>query len=284
MMVLANVLNFLLNWVLVLGHLGFPELAEEGSAWATTIVRWVLGLGLVAYIWFSPSLSEYGVRKRKHTPWKDWSGQRTMGYAGAISLGAEVVAFAEMNYVAGKIGTLSLAAYSLFMTINGLAFMIGAGLGTAVMVRVGIANARGQIWDAKIATWTGLALMTVPLGLYAFVVAGFPEQIFGFFRDDPELIAFCASAALFVAILPVTDAGQVLMNGALRGLGQAWVPTAIQTFCFFGILIPFGYYFAIELNRDVVGLVQAVIIGCSASMVAQGAWFYWLTHPRRHAG
>src|SRR3954469_7863736 len=42
----ANLANGALNWVLIFGHLGFPALGVVGSAWATTISRVLLVLGL----------------------------------------------------------------------------------------------------------------------------------------------------------------------------------------------------------------------------------------------
>jgi len=46
----ALALNALLNWVLIYGKFGFDPLGAEGSAWATTIVRSFLTVGIIAYI------------------------------------------------------------------------------------------------------------------------------------------------------------------------------------------------------------------------------------------
>src|SRR5207244_12100293 len=49
--VLANLLNALLNWILIFGHLGLPAMGVVGSAWATTASRWLLVVGLMAVSW-----------------------------------------------------------------------------------------------------------------------------------------------------------------------------------------------------------------------------------------
>ena len=50
-MIVANLLNVPLNLILVWGAWGIPAMGAEGSAWATTTVRWMLALSLLAYVW-----------------------------------------------------------------------------------------------------------------------------------------------------------------------------------------------------------------------------------------
>ena len=49
--IVANLVNALLNWVLIFGHLGLPAMGVAGSAWATTISRWLLCVSLPAIAW-----------------------------------------------------------------------------------------------------------------------------------------------------------------------------------------------------------------------------------------
>lgn len=48
---LANGLNIGLNWLLIGGQSGLPAMGAEGSAWATTVVRCVLGVALATLAW-----------------------------------------------------------------------------------------------------------------------------------------------------------------------------------------------------------------------------------------
>src|SRR5216117_1719944 len=49
--VAANLANVGLNWVLIFGHLGFPALGAVGAAWATSVCRYLMALGLLAFAW-----------------------------------------------------------------------------------------------------------------------------------------------------------------------------------------------------------------------------------------
>ncbi|MCH9045832.1 MAG: polysaccharide biosynthesis C-terminal domain-containing protein, partial [SAR324 cluster bacterium] len=53
----TNLANAFLNWVLIYGHLGFPEMGAVGTGWATTVSRWLMALGLLAVGW--PILGRY---------------------------------------------------------------------------------------------------------------------------------------------------------------------------------------------------------------------------------
>jgi MATE family multidrug resistance protein len=48
---IANLVNAGLNWVLIYGHLGMPGLGAVGSAWATTVSRWVMAGLLLTLGW-----------------------------------------------------------------------------------------------------------------------------------------------------------------------------------------------------------------------------------------
>ncbi len=46
----ANVLNVVLNWLLIFGHGGFPALGAEGAAIASSIVRWCMFAAAALYV------------------------------------------------------------------------------------------------------------------------------------------------------------------------------------------------------------------------------------------
>ena len=59
-MIAANVVNIVANWMLIFGNFGAPELGAEGSAWATTIMR-AISLSLIAgYIWTMRDHGRFG--------------------------------------------------------------------------------------------------------------------------------------------------------------------------------------------------------------------------------
>src|SRR5437899_3186713 len=83
---IANPLNALVNWLLVFGAAGFPELGAMGAAWASTASRVFLAASLVAYVWWMRDRDTFGIRRWQGWRWRDWTKQRQLGYGGGLSI------------------------------------------------------------------------------------------------------------------------------------------------------------------------------------------------------
>lgn len=275
----ANLLNVLLNYALVFGHLGAPELGAAGSAWSTTVVRWTIALLAIAYILQAPTLREFGVRLPHRQRWHEWSRQRTIGYASAISIATEVAAFAGLAVIAEKLGALQLAGQEIVFNVLTVPFMVAVGIGVATAVRIGIAHGRGDPLDTAVAGWTGLGMATVLLGAGAVLIALFPQQLFALHSSDPELAVITVPAIAFIAYVTVFDGTQATISMGLRGLGETWWPTAIQATAFLLIMLPLSWFLAMTLDRGLIGLLEATLIACGFAVVGQSLRFWWLTRP-----
>lgn len=277
---LANGLNVALNWMLIYGHWGAPELGAAGSAWCTTAVRWALAGMLLGYVFSSPAIRRFGVRRPHGERWRDWAHQRTLGFASAVSIGAEVGAFAGLAVIAERLGQLELAAQEVAFNVLTVPFMFAIGAGSATAVRVGVAHGRGDPDDTALAGWSGLGLALVLLAVSAVAIALYPAPIFFLHSDDPRLAAIAIPAIAFVAYVVIFDGGQATISMALRGLGETWWPTAIQAVAYMGLMLPLAYAFSLAGPRGVVGLFEATLIASVFSLAAQALRFWWLTSRR----
>lgn len=276
----ANALNVGLNYVLIFGHLGFPELGAAGSAWTTTIVRWCIAALLVGYIVLAPAMRRFDVRGAPRARWRDWAGQRAIGYASAVSIGTEVAAFAGLAVIAEKLGALELAGQGIVFNVLGVPFMVAVGFGAATAVRIGIAHGRGDRRDTAVAGWTGLGAGSALIGLGACVIASFPAAIFALHSSDPELARITVPAIAFIALVTVFDGGQATISMGLRGLGETWWPTAIQAVAYLLLMLPLSWLFALVLGRSLIGLLEATLIASVFAVAGQCLRFWWLTSAR----
>ncbi len=275
-MVLANIVNVVLNYVLVHGWGDIPAMGASGSAIATTILRFLMAASMVLYILKAPSLEKFGVRIPWTGKWSDWAKQRVMGYAAALSLGAEVAAFSLLVVFAGWMGTEPVAAWGVVVNVISLMFMLSAGIGSAASVRVGIANSRHDRADVKMAGWTSLLLNTVGLIIVGAFVWWGAEGITHFYTDDPALINLIMPVMLLVPYVMPFDGGQAVVSNALRGLGETWVPTVIQAISYMLIMTPLSYYLGITLDQGIFGLMVSVWIGGVVSVLLLS----WRFHTR----
>ncbi|MBB4210947.1 MATE family multidrug resistance protein [Rhodothalassium salexigens DSM 2132] len=282
--VAANVLNALMDYALVWGAWGFPEMGAMGSAWTTTIIRWLMAGVLVAYVLYAPAMKRFGARGAARQRFDEWTAQRRMGYASAISLGAEVFAFGMLSIVAGWISTVAVAAMGITFNLMSIPFMLATGIGSATSVRVGIAHGRGVRPDMALAGWTGLGLcwvVTLPLGVF---IATHPELFFALYSNDAALLPIAVSLIVYIWIVLPFDGGQNVVAMALRGVGDTWVPTLIQSIAYLGLMIPLSYALSIPFGHGPVGLMQATLIASVFSIAAQGGRFWWLTRTPASAG
>src|SRR5918998_2824263 len=195
--VAANVVNGALNWVLIFGHLGFEPMGVVGSAWATTISRVLLLLGL----WFAA--------RRKLAPLllplraEIWQIQplRRMLRLG-LPIGAqhtlEFGAFALVALMMGWMGTHQMAGHQVAINLAALTFMVPLGVGDAASVLVGQGVGRddpeGTRGAARAAFACGIAFMSVTALIFLTV----PEHLARLYSRDLGVVGV-ASALIPIA-------------------------------------------------------------------------------------
>ena len=279
----ANVINVLLNWILVYGQLGLPALGAEGSAWATTAVRSFLAVVMVTYVLGQTDARSLGLRSWPGWQWRTWARQRRIGYGGGGSQAIEGSAFTAMSVFAGWLGTAPLAAYTIVISVIALIFMVAVGIASATAVCVGIAHGRRDAPDLALAGWTGLTVNSAVMLLIGSGLILFPSVVARIYTSDPALIPVVASLLGIAAFILVADGGQAVMAHALRGRGDAFMPTACHVISYLGVMIPLGWFLSIGLGRGVNGLLEGVLIASVVSVGLLTLRFHLLSMGDRRA-
>lgn len=265
-MVVANIVNFALNWVLIFGHLGFPEMGATGSALASTFSRCA---ALAFLLWVI--LRQADIRQALAGGWGSiwgpggWQAgamMRRLGISAGVSGGFETTAFASMMLMAGTLGTVALDAYSISHNLVGTAFMFGLGLSIATGIRVAQAVGANDMREARLAGWTGVLVGLLIMGAAGVLVLCFRHQIAFVYTDVPALIARTTALFLFTAFVFVPDTLQVVLGQAVRATGDAWVPIGAYVTGFLVLMIPLGMALIGPAGWDERGLILAIICGC----------------------
>ncbi|MYI45974.1 MAG: MATE family efflux transporter, partial [Gemmatimonadetes bacterium] len=140
---LANVLNAFLNWILVFGNLGVPELGAVGSGWATAISRWFMWLCSLALGW--RVLAPYLRRMRRGLFAADpFRRIVRLGSPIGLQLFLEFGAFGAIGILMGWMGTVAIAGHQIALNLAAFAFMIPLGISQAAAILVGRAVGRGD--------------------------------------------------------------------------------------------------------------------------------------------
>jgi len=276
MMMAANLVNVGLNYALIFGNWGMPELGAEGSAWASTGVRWFMAASVMAFVWYAPSLKKFELRRPHGQTWKEWADQRQIGYASAVSLAAEVLAFGALAIFAGWLGTVSLAAHGVIFQVVGVPLMMAIGIGVATTVRVGISFSRKDRADTALAGISGILLNFVLTGILGVFIFLFPADLMRVFTSDSRIVDLLEPIALFFILAMIFDASQMVASLILRGFKETWWPTYLQSFSFAVVMLPACYLLAFPAGMGLKGLALGMLIGVCVSWVLQIARFVWL--------
>jgi len=269
----GNILNAGLNWVFIFGHLGAPEMGASGALLATSIIRVLMFVALMVYVFSRPQLGIYNIKGGFAGLRKIGRRLRRLGYPLAIAASVEALAFATMTVFAGLMGTEHLAVFQIAITSIAFIFMAAVGVGAATAVRVGYAVGRQDARETKWAGWTGLGLVTAIMIPAGIAILAAPASVIGIYSNDPAIAALAPGVLMVAGLLLIFDGGQGVLMGALRGTGDVWIPSLIQLLSFWMVMVPVGALFSFVFDGGTQGLMGAVMAGVFAAFVALSTRF-----------
>jgi MATE family multidrug resistance protein len=283
--VAAVPLNVLLNWALIFGNLGAPELGVAGSAIATVTVQ-IVSLGLIVlYAALLPALAKYSLFQRFWRP--DWPGFRAvfrLGWPMGLTGLAESGLFQASALMMGWIGTTELAAHGIALEITALAFMVHVGLSNAVTVRGGQAYGAADWTSLRQGALTGIALSfgMAMLTVCLFLLA--PKALIWPFLnpDDPASATIIVTGTALLAcaaLFQLADGMQVMALGLLAGVQDTKVPMVLASVSYWLIGIPASYALAFPLGFGPVGLWLGLVVGLAMAAISLMTRF-WLRLPK----
>jgi MATE family multidrug resistance protein len=255
-------LNIFLNYTLMFGRLGFPELGVAGCGWATAIVYWSMFGMIVLFVRGTRDLRKYGVFTQLGRPDAPYFRRLfKIGWPVGVMLGIETGLFATAAFLMGSFGTVELAAHQIALQCAAFTFMIPLGIALATSIRVGHAVGRHDLDGARIAGHVGMGLGATVMVITAMCFWLFPRPIVSLYLDlsdaaNAAVVAQAISLLGIAAVFQVFDGLQVTAGGALRGLADTRVP----------MVIGFASYW-------VIGLTTSVLLAYWAGLRAQGVWW-----------
>ncbi|NDP59867.1 MAG: MATE family efflux transporter [Oxalobacteraceae bacterium] len=262
---LGLLFNVFVNWLLVFGNWGFPQLGAVGCAWATALGLWLM---LAAIIWWINHAPAY----RDSTPFTQWERPDwheikrllKMGLPIGVTYFAEVSAFCVIGLLVARFGAVTVSAHQIALNFSSLVFMVPLGLGIALLTRVGQAVGEGDPERARFVSWVGVGLSLAFAVVSAAFIALFRYQIAAAYTSDPAVQELTVHLLLLAALFQLSDATQVAASCAIRGYKVTRTPMLIHLVAFWGFSIPLGC---------VLGLAPAWLSwGPAQPMSATGFW------------
>jgi MATE family multidrug resistance protein len=256
----ANLANAGLNWILIFGHLGFPSMGVVGSAWATTISRVLLVVGL--WIAAGRELGPLLLPVRAEI-WQLRPLLRMVRLG--IPIGAQHVlefgAFALVALMMGWMGMREMAGHQVAINLAALTFMVPLGVGDAASVLVGRAVGRGDPAGASGAARAAFACGVTFMAVAGAIFLSLPEQLASLYSRDIEVISVAAMLIPIAGVFQVFDGTQVVAGGVLRGLGDTRAPMIANLIGYWLIAIPVSIYLGFGADLGPAGLWWGLVLG-----------------------
>ncbi len=288
----ANLVNIALNYVLIFGKFGFPQMGIVGAAVGTLASRFVM----VIFLWVFLKNKEKSTSYVTHI--KFFSLERKMinriialGFPSALQMFFEVAIFTAAIWLSGILGKNSQAANQIALNLSSMTFMIAMGLSVAAMVRVG--NQKG------LQHFIDLRRIAISIFLLTFLLAVVFALLFILFNDllpriyldiedteniadNTEVITIAAKLLVIAALFQISDGIQVTVLGALRGLQDVKIPTLITFIAYWVVGFPISYYLGLYTEYKSSGIWIGLLAGLSVSALLLYLRFNALTKGLIH--
>ena len=262
-MIVANLVNAGLNWVFVFGNLGAPAMGAVGSAFSSTIGRYVMVIMLVVMSW--SDLRPY------FRPWRPESFQRApllrtlaIGTPIGVQISLEYGAFAVIALLAGWFGAEAIGGHQIAINFSSLTFMVPMGVGSAAAVLVGHAVGANDPLHARRVASTALACGIAFMLLTAAGMLTMPGLIARVYTSTPAVAAVAATLIPIAGVFQVFDGIQVVAAGILRGVGDTRAPMLINVLAFWLVGMPVSLWLGFRMNAGVAGLWWGFVAGLAA--------------------
>lgn len=219
-------LNILLDWILIFGRLGLPEMGIEGAGLATAISSFVPGIFLISLSLLGRISGEFPIRSNFRFNGKQAVKTLRYGLPSAVSVFMDVASFSVFVFLTGRLSPVEFTASNIAFGVNNLAFHPLLGFGIATTILVGrYQGARNHQTASRVAGRTLLAALLY----FSFIAATFlllPGVYMELFQSPETEVPFDqlkATGSTLLAILCLWggfDAVSLMLGGALRGSGD----------------------------------------------------------------
>jgi MATE family multidrug resistance protein len=267
--VIANLANLLLDWMLVFGRLGAPALGAVGTAWASSISRWLMWilLGWSGRAALAPYLRHW---RRDVFAWRPlWSLLR-LGLPIGLHQWIEVAAFSLGLVLVGWMGTLPLAAHQITITLAALTYMVPLGVSAAFAVAVGHAIGRGDPDGARREAGAALVCGVGFMSVTAMTLIAMPAGLARLFSPDNAVVALAATLIPLAGVFQIFDGIQGVSSGILRGAGDTHVP-ALLNFAGYTVGLSIAGLLAFRFDMGARGVWWGLVAGLVMVAIALGA-------------
>ncbi len=233
--------NVVLNYLLIYGKFGFPEMRADGAALATAISKFISFVFALLVLLFADSEVnlKYGINKKI-----DPLIKKRLLPIGATAAGEQIVLQSGAVLTAKIISVLStpeIAASQIVANMESFAWVTGAASQIAVTSLFGRALGEGNIPKAKSFLRLALKCALIFAGVEVVIFCTFGTPMASMFTNDTSIYPIISTTMILGALsLPFVNSHQTI-SGALRSAGDSVAPLIASFISLWVFRVAAGY-------------------------------------------
>lgn len=289
--IIGNLLNVVLNYLLIFGNHGFPQMGVAGAALGTLTSRVFMLILLIVFLkrstYFSPFLTDLRWRL---VSWRFSRRILALGLPSSFQVFFEVTLFTSAIWLSGILGTLYQAANQIALNLASMTYMVGIGLNVAAMIRVGNQKGRKDFKRLNEVAQSIFFLTVVIELLFAVVFLAARHVLPELYLDanDPLnradnliVMALASELLLWAAVFQLFDGLQVVIIGALRGMQDVNFTAYITFIAYWLVGFPVCYYLGLHTALASQGIWIGLTLGLTVSALLLYLRFQYLSKTHR---
>ncbi len=276
----ANGVNVGLNYLLIYGYWGFPELGLNGAGVATLIARILMAVIMAAYVlrarWFPVMVLSFAQLRQVL-----FIRMLKIGIPTGLQYIFEVGAFSFASIMMGWLGATALAAHQIALNLAAVSYMVATGLAAAATVRVGNQLGRKDFINLRQVGFSAIVMSLVLMSLSALAFITLNHWLPSLYIDEIPVIELAGSLLIIAAFFQLSDGVQAVALGALRGMADVKIPTIITLVAYWVIGLPVGYGFAFGLGWGPQGVWVGLLLSLTIAAVLLTIRFHRVSRQKQ---
>ena len=271
----ADCVNIIGNYLLIFGKFGFPELGLAGAGWSTLAARTLGALAIVLVYAYAPKYRIYW--QKLHTGHSGPERKRQVwltSYPLMVQSGVECGLWSFGAVVSGWFGKVELAAYQVMNTIGQLGFMIYMSFGWATSIKVANFTGQKDFDGVRRVTKVGLHMILVLATLASVVFMLFTDEMVTYFTPEADVVAYALLMIAPLVLYQYCDGTQLTYVNALRGTSEVKPLLWISTVSYLVVGIPALLLFAKGFQMETVGVYYSFSVALLTASVLLVWTFY----------
>jgi len=242
-------LNVPLDYALIFGVWGAPEMGIRGAAIATVAGS---AFSCLLFIWLMVRSPLARARHNLAPARPDWDMLRRLmrvGLPAGIQFFLDIMALTGFSLLVGRLGLVELSATNIAFSINGLTYLPVIGMSIAASILVGRSQGQGRPDIAERATGSVLRLALGWMWVVSLAFVLLPGPLFDLFAPGVDVLRQPGDPAFadiretgvvllrYVALYSLVDGISVVYFGALKGAGDTRFVMLTMLVASIGVLI-----------------------------------------------